>query len=206
MVVSKIMSTLVVSNLKRLDMKKQIIEIELTDRELVIGSQDIDPLTELQVQKMFLLLMEVEGFRFGILETTLTITLDGDNFTIESGVYDEWNEDETEDEDDGGWGIGVKYEGTLTNLNKLNTYEDRLSDEENPMSISFDYEVVKGKIQPCDENTHYGRRILSDEETIQIVQKYKDMGHISDNGFGWITIYDDMVVLENNTGELLLPK
>ena len=200
------MTTLVMSNLIRIDMKKYIDGIELTDGVLVIGSQNIEPLTELQLQKMFCLLQEVDGFRLGILETTLDVVIDGDNFTIESGVYDDWNEDKTEDEDDGGWGIGVEYSGTLTDLNKLNTYEDRLSDEENPMSVSFDYEVVKGKIQPCDEDTHYGRRILSDEETIQIVQKYKDMGYISDNGFGWITIYDDMVVLENNTGELLLPK
>jgi hypothetical protein len=169
------------------------IEIELTDRELVIGTQDIQPLTELQVLKMFYLLMEVEGFRFGILETTLYITLDGDNFTIESGVYDEWVEDEDED---GGWGVGVKYEGTMTDLNKLNRYINRNDDGENPLSVSFDYVIHDGNICPCDEDTHYGRRILSDDETDKIVQKLFEDGHISDNSNGFITVYDDVIVIE----------
>ena len=103
---------------------KKTIEIELTDQELVIGSQNIEPLTELQLQKMFSLLKEVEGFRFGILETTLNITIEDDWFTIESGVYDEWVEDGEED-DDGGWGIGVQYDGTLTDLNRyINRNDD----------------------------------------------------------------------------------
>jgi hypothetical protein len=96
-------------------MKTQFIEVELTDKELVLDGQDIKPLTELQVQKMYSLLQTVNGFRFGVLETLLYIEVDGDNFKIESSPFDVWGGEENEDGDV--WGDGVTYYGTLTELN-----------------------------------------------------------------------------------------
>lgn len=96
-------------------MKKQFIEVELTNKELVFDGQDIKPLTELQVQKMYLLLQTIDGFRFGLLETLLYIELDGDNFKIETSLFDVWGGENNEDGDV--WGVGVEYKGNLTELN-----------------------------------------------------------------------------------------
>lgn len=179
-------------------MKNVQIEIELTGGELVFDeSIDIQPLTELQVKKMFMLLQNVEGFRLGVLETKLLIEIEGDNFVITCLPFDVWGGDDSEDDE---WGDEISYEGTLTDLNRMNTYENRLYDSEeldrNPMSVSFEYEVKDGKIQDFDEDSHYGRQILSDEETSKIVEKLMTDGHISDNENGMISVYDDMIVIE----------
>ena len=179
-------------------MKNVQIELELTENELVIGEQDIKPLTELQVKKMFMLLCEVEDFRFGVLETKLLIEIDGDNYVISCLPFDIWGGEGNEEGDV--WGEEISYEGNLTELNKMNTYENRLIDGEewlkNPMSVSFEYEVIDGEVQPFDEDTHYGCQILSDEETLVIVEKLKSDGHISDDENGMIQVYDDMIVVD----------
>lgn len=91
------------------------IEIELTGGLLIFDeSINIEPLTELQVTKMFMLLQTVEGFRFGLLETVLLIELNGDDFRISGLLFDVWDEDGDGENDV--WNDGVSYEGKLSEL------------------------------------------------------------------------------------------
>lgn len=184
------------------------IEIELTGGELVFDeSINIEPLTELQVLKMFMLLQTVEGFRFGLLETVLLIELNDDEFKIESSLFDVWDESG----DDDVWTDGVIYEGKLSELDRMNTYENRFYDSEeldrNPISVVFEYEVIDGKISEPDDDTHYGSLILSDENTVKVIEKLKEEGFISDNETGMVSVYDDMIVIEVVGGEnIFIPK
>jgi hypothetical protein len=193
-----------IQTLKQNTMVEQI-EIELTNNELVIGEQNIYPLTELQVKKMFMLLKTEEDFKFGVLDTKLLIELENDNYSITSLPFDVWGGDNSKDDE---WGDEVSHYGNLTELNKMNTYENRFIDSEdldsNPMSISFEYEVIDGEVQEFDDDTHSGSQILSDEETKEIVEKLKSDGHISDNENGQIDVYDDMIVIERFGKEPLL--
>jgi hypothetical protein len=187
-------------------MKKEIIEIELTNKELVLDGQDIKPLTELQVQKLYSLIRTVDGFRFGVLETVLYIEVEGDNFKIESSPFDVWGGENNEDGDV--WGDGVSYEGNLTELNKMNTYENRFIDsmeiDSNPLSITFEYEVVGGVVSEPTEDTHYGRQILSDDETKKIVNECLTSGHINENETGMISVYDDFTVINGFEKETIM--
>lgn len=76
-----------------------------------------------------------------------------------------------------------------------NLYMDRFNlgvdDEE---SISFEYEVIDGVIQPVDEDTHFGGQILTDEETMKWIKKLIPLN--GQNESGMISIYDDIISIE----------
>jgi hypothetical protein len=171
--------------------------------------ENCKPLTELEVQKMFFLLREVEGYRLGVLDTQISIECDGDKFEIRSSPFDVWGGEDNEEGDV--WGDECTYSGSLVELDKMNTYENRLVDcdrlDGNPMSVSFVYEVVDGVITDPDDDTHYGMNILSDEETIMVVRKLMDEGFVSNNENGMIEVYDDMIVIDVVGKEpILIPK
>lgn len=183
-------------------MKVTHLELELENGNLVFdGFNKVEPLTELQVMKMFMLLREVEGYRLGKLDTVLYISVNGDDYEISSNPYDYEDEDDVDGTGENDiWGDPTELKGSMVELDKMNTYENRFEDSnewmKNPMSVTFEYEVIDGKISDPDDDTHYGCNILSDEVTIQIVQKLMDEGFVSDNETGMISVYDDMIVIE----------
>jgi len=174
---------------------KTNLEFELTRGELVTTVENCSPLSELQVQKMFMLLREVEGYRIGVLDTQIYIDVDDDKVEIHSSPFDVWGGDDNEEGDV--WGNETVYNGSMVELDKMNTFENRFEDGIiNPMSVCFEYEVVDGVISEPDDDTHYGSMILSDDETLVVVRKLMSEGYVSDNETGMISIYDDMVVVE----------
>jgi hypothetical protein len=174
---------------------KTNLEFELTRGELVTTVENCSPLSELQVQKIFMLLREVEGYRIGVLDTQIYIDVDDDKVEIRSSPFDVWGGDDNEEGDV--WGNETVYNGSMVELDKMNTFENRFEDGIiNPMSVCFEYEVVDGVISEPDDDTHYGSMILSDDETLVVVRKLMSEGYVSDNETGMISIYDDMVVVE----------
>jgi hypothetical protein len=164
--------------------------------EVETTEENCKPLTELQVQKMYFLLRESEGFRLGKLDTQVYIDVNEDDYEIRSSPFDVWVDDDTQGENDV-WGEETVHSGSMVELDKMNTFENRFNDGvTNPMSVCFDYEVVDGVISQPDDDTHYGCNILSDEETVMIVSKLMSEGYVSDNETGMISVYDDMVVIE----------
>lgn len=193
--------------------RKIHIEIELTDGKLVFDDfNKSEPLTELQVTKMFMLLQNVEGYRLGKLDTVLYIHVIGDDYEISSNPYDFEDEDDIDGTGENDiWGDPTELKGSMVELDKMNTYENRFIDceelDSNPLSVSFEYEVIDGEVSKPTEDTHYGRQILSDEETIKIVEKLMSDKHISDNENGMIEIYDDMIVVKCfEFPDLLIPR
>jgi hypothetical protein len=74
-----------------------------------------------------------------------------------------------------------------------NLFKDRFI--ENEESVTIEYEVIDGVIQPINEDTHYGNVILSDEETMELIEKYVPLnGQVYESGF--INLYDDVVLVE----------
>jgi hypothetical protein len=166
--------------------------------EVETTEENCKPLTELQVQKMYFLLRESEGFRLGKLDTQVHIDVNEDDYEIRSSPFDVWGGEDNEEGDV--WGEETVHSGSMVELDKMNTFENRFEDSgewmKNPMSVSFEYEVVDGVISDPDEDTHYGCNILSDEETVMIVSKLMSEGYVSDNETGMISVYDDMIVIE----------
>ena len=194
-------------------MKVTHLELELNDGNLVFDEfNKVEPLTELQVMKMFMLLREVEGYRLGKLDTVLYISVNGDDYEISSNPYDFEDEDDIDGTGENDiWGDPTVLKGSMVELDKMNTYENRFVDNNewmrNPMSVCFEYDVVDGDISDPDEDTHYGGNILSDEETVMVIRKLMDEGYVSDNETGMISVYDDMITIEVvGHDTLLIPK
>lgn len=63
--------------------------------------------------------------------------------------------------------------------------------------ISFEFTVKNGKVDPFDEDTHYGLVILSDEDSEYWVRTMMFLGSIKDDvPCGWVQFDDDKISIE----------
>lgn len=81
-------------------------------------------------------------------------------------------------------------------INKHLPYPYDETNDDEKLSVSFEFETKNGEVIPFHEDSHYGTMILTDGESEYWVKKLMKMGYIESTDCGMIELFEDNIVVE----------